>query len=292
MEHHSKEMGWLYMKFIVTGSGGCVSLPKPLCQCKVCREAREKGKPYSRFGCSLYLDDLKLLVDTPEDISHALNYSDIKEINNVLFSHMDPDHTLGMRVFEQLRLNWLNISTGKECTNPINVYALDNVMDDINSIRSKYGPYLDYYEKVRNLIKRHKVKDSITIEGIKITFVSAGRATVFVFEQGCKKVIYAPCDVKPFPVNDIFKNANYMIIGNTVVGKVLKDGFVLTDDNSMAKELFSMDEIVELKNLYNIEKVAITHLEEDWGKSYDDYLKMQEQYNNIVFSYDGMIIEV
>jgi len=24
----------------------------------------------------------------------------------VLYSHIDPDHTMGMRVFEQMRLNW------------------------------------------------------------------------------------------------------------------------------------------------------------------------------------------
>ncbi len=31
------------MKFIIVGSGGCVSLPKPLCNCEVCKEARVKG---------------------------------------------------------------------------------------------------------------------------------------------------------------------------------------------------------------------------------------------------------
>lgn len=98
------------MKFKIIGSGGCVSLPKPLCNCRICNEARLKGKPYSRYGCSLFLEDINLLIDTPEDIVHAINHSNVKDINNVLFSHVDPDHTLGFRVFEQLRLNWLEIS--------------------------------------------------------------------------------------------------------------------------------------------------------------------------------------
>ena len=91
------------MKFVIVGSGGCVSLPKPLCSCEVCKEASSKGRPYSRCGCSLFLDDINLLVDTPEDIAYGINYCDIKEIDRVLFSHVDPDHTLGMRVFEQDR---------------------------------------------------------------------------------------------------------------------------------------------------------------------------------------------
>ncbi|MDF2883105.1 MAG: hypothetical protein K0R54_3662 [Clostridiaceae bacterium] len=280
------------MKFTVIGSGGCVALPKPLCQCSVCKEAREKGKPYSRLGCSLYVHDLKLLVDTPEDIVQALNYADIQEVNYVLFSHMDPDHTLGMRVFEHMRLNWFQISEGKECTNPIAVFAMPHVMSDLNSIRSKYGSYLDYYENIRNIIKRKTVADFINLNDIKLTFVKAGSATVFVFEQGEKKLIYAPCDVKPFPINDIFKNADIMIIGNTIVGDVLKGGYILKHGNSLKNELFSMNEIEQLKNKYNIEKVVITHLEEDWGKSYDDYLELEKQYNGITFAYDGMTLEV
>lgn len=280
------------MKFTIIGSGGCVALPKPLCKCKICKEARKKGNPYSRFGCSLFLEDLKLLIDTPEDVTSALNYADIQQVNSVLFSHIDPDHTLGMRVFEHMRLNWFEISEGKECTNPINVFAMDHVMLDINSIGSNLGSYLDYYENIRNIIKRNVVTDFIYLDGIKLTFVKADSATIFVFEKEERKVIYAPCDVKPFPNNNIFKNADIMVIGNTIVGEVLKDGYVLKEGNSISDELFSMKEIVHLKNKYNISKVIITHLEEDWGKSYDDYLELQKQYNGIIFAYDGMTFQV
>ncbi|WP_346891179.1 MBL fold metallo-hydrolase [Clostridium sp. UBA3887] len=213
-------------------------------------------------------------------------------MDRVLYSHMDPDHTLGMRVFEQLRLNWLNISQGIECENPIEVIAMDHVMEDLNSIRSKHGSYFDYYQKIRNLIKRHVVNDSIQIGEIKITLIKAESATVFVFEEGEKKLIYAPCDVKPFPVNGIFKDADVMIIGNTVIGDVLKGDFKLEEDNPLREELFVMDEIVDLKNKYNIKKVIMTHLEEDWGKSYDDYLELQNHYEDISFAYDGMVIKL
>lgn len=280
------------MEFTIIGSGGCTALPKPLCQCNICKEARKKGKPYSRFGCSLYLEDLGLLVDTPEDIVQSLNYASIEQINIVLFSHMDPDHTLGMRVFEQLRLNWLEISQGKECSNPITVLALKNVMEDLNSIHSKYGSYLDYYENVRCLIKRKIVKDFICLDNIKLNFVSTGYSTIFVFEENDKKVIYAPCDVKPFPQNDIFKNADIMIIGNTIVGETLKNNFILKENNPLNNELFNIREIKKLRDQFNIKKIIITHLEEDWGKSYDDYLNLEKQYTNICFAYDGMKISV
>lgn len=280
------------MKLKIIGSGGCVALPKPLCRCRICKEARLKGNPYSRCGCSLFLEDLGMLIDTPEDITQAINFSEIDEINYVLYSHVDPDHTLGMRVFEHIRLNWLEISKGKECTNPVNVLAMEHVMEDINSIKFKLGSYLDYYENVRKLIIRKAIKSSIIIDGIKISFLKANHATVFVFEKANKKVIYAPCDVKPFPNDSIFEDADLLIIGNTVVGDKLKDGFILDEDNPLRKELFTLDEIQNLKNNYSIKHIIITHLEEDWGKSYDDYIKLEKQYKNIKFAYDGMKIEI
>ncbi|MGL5717229.1 MAG: MBL fold metallo-hydrolase [Paraclostridium sp.] len=280
------------MKFKIIGSGGCVSLPKPLCDCNICREARIKGRPYSRFGCSLFLEDINLLIDTPEDIAHAINHSDIKAIDNVLFSHVDPDHTLGFRVFEQLKLDWLRVSEGIECNNPINVFAMEHVMEDLNTIRFKFGVYFDYYENVRKLIKRNAVNKDIYIDDIKINFIKVNHATVFVFEEGNKKLIYAPCDVKPFPKDDILKNADILIIGNTIVGEVLKDGVVLSTDNLLRQDLFGLEDIEDIKKEYNIDKVIMTHLEEDWGKSYDDYLELEKQYDNIEFAYDGMEIRV
>lgn len=282
------------MKFIITGSGGCVSIPRPLCTCNICTEAREKGYPYARCGCSLFLEDINLLIDTPEDITHSLNNCNIKAIDYLLFSHLDPDHTLGMRVIEQLRLNWLDLSVDKKCTNPISVLALPNVLNDINAISTKYGPILDYYESL-NLIKRKAIARRTVINDIKITLIPAneeGTVTVFVFEKDNKKLIYAPCDVKPFPSSRLFNNADYLIIGNTIMGSVLKNGFYLDKNNPLNTELFSIEEVLQIKENYNIQNLIFTHLEEDWGKSFDDYLNLEKEFISVKFAYDGMTIEL
>jgi len=280
------------MKFEVIGSGGCVSLPKPLCKCNVCVEAREKGRPFSRSGCSLFLHDINLLVDTPEDIVYAINQSNIEEIDYVLFSHADPDHVLGFRVFEQLKLNWFEVSDGRECSDPIEVIALSNVMSDLNKIQSKFGPYFDYYEDVRQLIKRTEINESYDIKEIELTAIPCEGSSVFVFSKEEKKLVYAPCDVKPFPNHSILEGADILVIGSTVVGEELKNGYVLKDDSFMRTDLFSMNEIVALKEKHKFEKVIITHLEEDWGKSYEDYKILEESYENIEFAYDGMVIDL
>ncbi|TCL60509.1 phosphoribosyl 1,2-cyclic phosphate phosphodiesterase [Kineothrix alysoides] len=279
------------MKLKIIGSGGCVSIPRPLCQCSICTEARKKGFPYARCGCSLYIEDVNILIDSPEDIAYALNNADIKNIDYILYSHIDPDHTMGMRVIEQLRLDWLANSIGTNCKNPITVASLPPIIKDLKCQGTKYGSALDYYESM-NLINIRAFSD-IDLASLHIDLVpvdESARVTVFVFTEGLHKVIYAPCDVKPFPENDIFMDADCLIIGDTIVADILKGGFVLGKDNPLRDELFVMDEVIGLKNKYHIKRVIITHLEEDWGKSYDDYRNLQKQLDGIEFAYDGLEI--
>ncbi len=277
------------MKIKILGSGGCVSTPRPCCNCRVCTEAREKGFPYARTGCSIYIEEMKLLIDTPEDINYALNNARVREVASVLYSHADPDHTMGMRVFEQLRMDWLGCSVGKKNDSTIEVVALPKVIEELREQKTFRGSVLDYYAW-RGLVT---VNSGYSVEkgGIRIDLIPVDESeevAIFVITQGDKKVIYAPCDVKPFPDNPTFNDADVLIIGNTIVGDILKEGFILEQDNPLREELFVMDEIIEIKKKYNIKHVIITHLEEDWGKSYDDYVELEKEYDGIQFAYDGM----
>jgi len=75
-------------------------IPKPLCKCRICDEAREKGVPYERTGPSAFLHDENLLIDTPAEIALQLNRSRIERIDYLLFTHLDPDHMEGFRAVE------------------------------------------------------------------------------------------------------------------------------------------------------------------------------------------------
>lgn len=66
----------------------------------------------------------------------------------------------------------------------------------------------------------------------------------------------------------------------------------MKEDNPLIDELFTLGDIEELKNKYNIKRVIITHLEEDFGKSYDDYVELEKELDGIEFAYDGMNIEI
>lgn len=279
------------MNIIILGSGGCVSTPRPCCNCRVCTQARQKGFPYARTGCSLFIEGANILIDTPEDINDALNQTDVQKVEHILYSHCDPDHTMGMRVIEQLKMDWLADSVGKKQTDPIEVASLPAILEDVKMQGTKYGSALAYYE-ARGLIRTQGIrtlqKDGMTVEMVPVD--EGEHVTVFVISTVGKKVIYAPCDVKPFPQSEKFQDADVLIIGNTIVGDVLKDGFVLEEDNPLRKELFTLDEIDALRRRYDIKEVIITHLEEDWGKTYDDYKQLEGELKSIRFAYDGLKI--
>jgi len=281
------------MKLKIIGSGGCVSIPRPCCQCKVCTEAREKGFPYARTGCSLFIEEGKVLIDTPEDVGYALNNANIDEVKYIMYSHKDPDHTMGMRIIEQLKINWLNISLGIKCDDPVKLVSTPTVLEEVRKQATKYGSMLDYYVS-RGLVTLEAARN-LQVDDVNIDMVPVDESetvSIFIITQNDKKIIYAPCDVKPFPDNEKFADADILIIGDTIVGEVLKNGFILEKDNPLRNELFIMDEVMQIKEKYNIDQIVITHIEEDWGKSYDDYLELEKTYDHVSFAYDGMEIEI
>lgn len=281
------------MKIKIIGSGGCVSTPRPCCNCRVCREAREKGFPYARTGCSLFIEDANVLIDTPEDINYALNHAQVGQVDHILYSHCDPDHTMGMRVIEQLRMDWLAASVGKEKRNPIGVATLPMILEDVKRQGTKYGSALGYYESMGLVVTRGIRELQVNQIAIQLVPVDEQEhVAVFVIAQGDKKVIYAPCDVKPFPESELFFDADVLIIGNTIVGDILKDGFILEKDNPLRDELFTLEEVMKIKRKYRIGEVIITHLEEDWGKSLDDYRELEKGFQSLRFAFDGMEVEL
>ncbi len=286
------------MKLTILGSGGCQIIPRPCCQCKICKEAREKGVPYERLGPSMFIEDESILFDTPEEISVELNRANIKNVKHVFFSHWHPDHTAGMRLFEQLNLDWF-IGKG---TKVVNLYLPEKVYDDVFSLKGKFGSYLEYWEKVRKLIKVHKLENekpikigNIKITAIKVDTIDKENTFVFLVEQGNKKVIYSICDFKKYPLeNKKLQNPDILIIQNGYFEGPLKGGYVLPKNHRLRIELYSFQEILDIAQKLNAKKILFMHIEELWGKSFDDYKKIEREYKNynIEFSYDGMKVEI
>ena len=76
------------MKLKIVGSGGMFPIPNPFCRCPICEEARLKRGRYQRLGPSLYIEDIQMLIDTPEDIAIAcerpVSYTHLLELGDAI----------------------------------------------------------------------------------------------------------------------------------------------------------------------------------------------------------------
>ncbi|MFC2027334.1 MBL fold metallo-hydrolase [Chloroflexota bacterium] len=282
------------MKCTILGSGGCTVIPKPLCQCQICVEARKKGIPYSRGGPSAFLHDINLLIDTPAEISSQLNRSDIQQVEYIIFTHLDPDHTEGFRVVEQIALDFRSWQTYPE--KQICLLLPQQLKDRIGDIKSQYGPVIDFYQD-NGFIKLQTLEQTITIDDILISAIPVNRGTqisfIYTFEKLGKKLVYAPCDIKPFPEHlKEVQNADVLIIQPGIFEERLKHDFRYPLDHVSRNTLYTFEQTLELARRLEAKKVLFTHVEEYWNRSHDDYLALESDDPFIQFAYDGMQLEV
>lgn len=282
------------MKWTILGSGGCMVIPKPLCRCPVCREARDKGIPYARAGPSAFLHDLNLLIDTPAEIVSMLNRSHIRRVDYLTFTHLDPDHTEGFRVVEQITLDFRTWRAYPE--KQICLLLPEQLAEPLREIRSQYGPLLDFYQE-SGFVRLHLFRDRIEVGGMGITAipVDRGRQTsfVYVFEKSGRKVVYAPCDIKPFPEHrKEVQQADLLIIQPGIFEKGLKHGFRYPPEHVSRTTLYTYEQTLELAARIQAKKVLFVHLEEYWNRSHDDYRALESKNKAVRFAYDGMQVTV
>lgn len=282
------------MKLTILGSGGCIPIPKPLCQCPICKEARGKGIPYSRTGPAAFLNDLNMLIDTPPQVCGSLNNADIKKIDRLLYTHLDSDHLDG-----HFALISFYFDGTKYCYSPKKTIALivpDKIGKKLKKISGQYGSIFDYYERI-GALNIKVIKDKIKIKGVTIIPIpvrgNPASSYIFLFDGGKgRKILYAPCDTKPFPFgSDYVYNADVFITQPGYFETGLKGNFVYPRDDYTRKELYSFDETLEITKRIKAGRIVFTHLEEYWNRNYDDYKSIEKCYDNVEFAYDGMVVK-
>jgi len=269
-------------------------IPKPLCQCRVCQEARKKGVPYARAGPAAFLHDINLLLDTPAEIATLLNRSSIRRIDYLTFTHLDPDHVEGLRVVEQIALDFRTWRAYPE--KQICLLLPEQLSIPMREIRSQYGPLLDFYQE-SGFVRLMLFQDKVQIRDVWITAIPVDRGSqlgfVYAFEKSGRKVVYAPCDIKPFPEhrNEV-QRADLLIIQPGIFETGLKHGFKYPADHISRTTLYTFEQTLHLATRLQAKRVLFVHLEEYWNRSYDDYRALESKNQMIRFAYDGMQLTV
>ena len=276
------------------GSGGCMVIPKPLCRCRVCQEARKKGVPYARAGPSAFLHDINLLIDTPAEIVTLLNRSTIRRVDYLTFTHLDPDHVEGFRVVEQIALDFRSWRAYPE--KQVCLLLPEQLSTGVRDIRSQYGPVIDFYQE-SGLVRLTLFDDKVQVADVDITAIPVDRgsnlAFIYVFEKSGRKVVYATCDIKPFPEhrNEV-QQPDLLIIQPGIFEEGLAHGFRYPAEHVSRTTLYTFEQTMDLAARIQARRVLFVHLEEYWNRSYDDYFALESKNNRIRFAYDGMQLTV
>jgi len=282
------------MKLTILGSGGCMVIPKPLCRCRVCREAREKGIPYARGGPAAYIHDAGLLIDTPAEIAAQLNRERIRRLDYLMLTHLDPDHAEGLRVVEQVTLDFRTWRAYPDkCITLLLPAALE---DPLRRIATQYGPAIGHYLK-GGFLKLETFREETLAGDVAITAVpvAGSRLPVFiyVYEKAGRKLVYAPCDIKPFPEDrPEVRDADWLVIQPGIFESGLRHSYRYPAGHISRKALYTFEETLALAGRIGARRTVFTHLEEYWHRSYDDYKRLERGHAGIRFAYDGMKLTV
>jgi phosphoribosyl 1,2-cyclic phosphate phosphodiesterase len=211
-----------------------------------------------------------------------------------MFTHLDPDHIEGFRVVEQITIDFRTWKAFPE--KQIHLVLPQRLLEQLRNVRTAYGSQLGYFEE-RGFIRCSAFNNKTIVGAVTVTAIPIHRGDqisfIYVFEKHERKLIYAPCDIKPFPENRTeVQCADLLLIQPGIFKDGLKDGYTYPDDHISRTTLYTIDETIALGERIRAKKILFIHLEEYWNRSYTDYSSIQDAYDNVQFAYDGMRVKI
>lgn len=284
------------MKIEFLGTGGAMTIPRPLCNCKVCLEARDKGVPFSRMGPSIFVHGPNLLIDTPEDIYHQINRSTIAEVKGIIYSHWHPDHVMGRRIIESLSADWINYPPQNK---KIDVYLPEQVDLDFKTLLGS-GDHLNFFES-QGFANLNQLKDgeSFSLNDTKILPFRLVEDYVYAFKLECenKKVLIATDELNNWKPDKTMIGVDLAILPVGIFEfHPLTGERLISEDHPVFKEEATFTETLEVVKDLKAEKVLLTHVEELNGLSFSEFkeleMELKDSGMNVEFAYDTQIVSV
>ncbi len=284
------------MQIEFLGTGGAVTTPRPLCDCRVCSEARAKGVPYSRTGPSVFVHGPDVLIDTPEESKAQINRSRVTHIAGCFYSHWHPDHVAGRRVWETLNGNWLQWPPVHRTTD---IYLPQQVGQDFRTRLGSWEQFM-YLQKLGmvNVIELAD-GDAVTLNGTTIRPFRLAEDYVYAFliEGEGKRVLIAPDELHGWIPPASVRGVDLAVIPKgldefdpfTGARRIHADHYVLGVEATFRQTL-------DIVRQLDARRVIMTHVEEVDELTYDDLLRLEVLLQGdglpVTFAFDTQVVEV
>lgn len=275
------------------GTGGAWNTPRVGCVCQICQEARRKKGRYTRNGPSLFLTGPELLFDTPEDIVHSLERENIHRVRHIAYSHWHPDHTMGRRVVEQLNLNLQLRSIPKTVTD---VWLPSWVREDFRK-RLGLEDNFEFFEKI-GIARIHEISEGeqFSVNG---TVISPFRMTQpelasYLVQHGKKRIVLALDETKDWNPQRELMEPDILVMETGWFEYTPQGEQIIPTRHWIRESEASFEETLSLVRKIRPGAALLTHLEELNCRSYDNYLKLEQEHRGlrVKFAYDGLQVPI
>jgi phosphoribosyl 1,2-cyclic phosphate phosphodiesterase len=278
------------------GTGGSVTTPRPLCDCRVCEQARERGVPYSRSGPSVFVHGPDVLIDTPEEIKAQLDRSQVENITACFFSHWHGDHVLGLRVWEALNNDFRGWPPSNRTTD---VYLPEQVATDF---RNRLGLWdtLAFYER-QEILRVYELADGENVDFSGTTIrpfrLAEDYVYAFEFEEDGKRLLIAPDEVNRWEPSEHLREADLAVLQ---VGVFEFDPVTgerrIHEENPVLESESTFEETLEIVDALEATRTVLAHIEEMDGFTHDELQevgrRLRDEGRNIEFAYDTLVVDV
>ncbi len=280
------------MEIVFLGTAGAETTPKVGCLCPVCQEARHKGGRFVRNGPSLLLTGASVLFDTPEDVDKSLEREGIHEVSHLVYTHWHPDHTAGRRVLEQLNMDWLN----PKARRITHVWLPTWVRDDF---RKRHGleDNLEYFER-SGIARIHEVGEGerFQLDGLSVCPFRMAQPglTAYVLERASRRLVFALDDAKDWKPSTEFLEPDLLVLETGWFERDPKGRVIVPPGHSIRNEEASFEETLGIIDRINPRKAILTHIEQLWARSYEDYLELEKNHHGrkLQFAFDGLRVKL
>jgi phosphoribosyl 1,2-cyclic phosphate phosphodiesterase len=118
-------------------------------------------------------------------------------------------------------------------------------------------------------------------------------AFVYVFKLYGQRIVYAPCDIKPFPEDrPEVHDADLLVIQPGIFETGLRYCFKYPEKHISRETLYTFGQTLALAHRIKARKTVFIHMEEYWHRCFDDYLQLEQKIPGIQFAYDGMTLQL
>lgn len=276
------------------GTGGSQPIPLPTCDCALCAQAAERGAPYTRTGCEIYLPAIDGLIDASEFAPHNLTRWGVDGLEYLFLTHWHPDHAGGLRV--------LGMHDPPRRGDEMFIDAKRRTAPTLVTTRRVYERaceavgVLEYFTErmgfaaVRFLDEGPLTIEGITVEAIPYPLSADGErtATAFLFRDGEATLAVVADDARYFDEGRLpaALDAAVFECGSFTHGP---DGDRIADEDTLPDDLHH-EEVCAMVDRADPDTAYLTHIGHQYRRTYDDFRAMER--DPIRFAYDGLRVDV